>query len=137
MNTDIPSAVGRLARRALLRQVVVQALAIFIFWVAVNALVRTVIEIYEDFDLEVPVNTINFVMRPGAIGVAAATLGMMLATLRVVSGRRPLATASVFGSRPEAEFAEEFRERCGLVVGVEATGVWEHPGVAAAEEFFL
>jgi hypothetical protein len=81
MNTDISaatSAEGRLARRALLRQVVVQALAIFFFWVAVNALVRTVIEIYEDFDLELPVNTINFVMRPGAIGVAAATFAPTL-----------------------------------------------------------
>jgi hypothetical protein len=81
MNTDISAAMlaeGRLARRALLRQVVVQALAIFIFWVAVNALVRTAVEIYEDFDLALPVNTINFVMRPGAIGVAAATFAPTL-----------------------------------------------------------
>ena len=42
------------------------------------ALVRTVIEIYEDFDLELPVNTINFVMWPGAIGVAAATFAPTL-----------------------------------------------------------
>jgi hypothetical protein len=81
MNTDISAAMsaeGRIVRRALLRQVVVQALAIFMFWVAVNALVRTVIEIYEDFDLELPVNTINFVMRPGAVGVAAATFAPTL-----------------------------------------------------------
>jgi hypothetical protein len=81
MNTDVSTAMaaeGRLARRALLRQVVVQALAIFTFWIAVNAVVRTAVEIYEDFDLELPVNTINFVMRPGAVGVAAATFAPTL-----------------------------------------------------------
>lgn len=54
------------------------AIPVFRLWLAVNALVRTVIEIYEDFDLELPVNTINFVLRPGAIGVAAATFAPTL-----------------------------------------------------------
>jgi hypothetical protein len=76
MNADISAAMlaeGRLARRALVRQVVVQALAIFIFWAVVNALVRTVIDIYEDIDMELPVITIDYVMRPGPRGVAIAT----------------------------------------------------------------
>jgi hypothetical protein len=81
MNACSPDAIApdwRQVQRSLMGQVVVQALAIFIFWVAVNALVRTVIEIYEEFDLELPVNTINFVMRPGAIGVTAATFAPTL-----------------------------------------------------------
>jgi hypothetical protein len=45
----------------------------------------------------------------------------------------PFSTARVLGSRPEAKVAEEFCEGGGLVVGVEAAGVGENPGVAAAE----
>ena len=43
----------------------------------------------------------------------------------------------MLGSCPHAEFAEEFCEGGGLVVGVEAAGVGEDPGVAAAEGVFL
>lgn len=81
MNRSISStelAEGELARRSLIRQVVVQAMAVFLFWWAVDALVRTAIELYEEFDLGLPVNTINFVWRPGAAGVGAVTLGMTL-----------------------------------------------------------
>lgn len=51
-----------------------QSLAVLLIWWAVDALVRAAIEIYEEFDLELPVNTINFVVRPGAAGVGAVTL---------------------------------------------------------------
>lgn len=81
MNRSISStqlAEGELARRSLIGQVVVQAIAVLLFWWAVDALVRTAIEIYEEFDLELPVNTINFVWRPGAAGVGAVTLGLTL-----------------------------------------------------------
>ena len=57
-------------------------MAVLLFWWAVDALVRTAIEIYEEFDLELPVNTINFVMRPGAAGVGAVTLVMTLVRWR-------------------------------------------------------
>ena len=40
-------------------------------------------------------------------------------------------------NRPEAEISEELCEGGGLVVGVEAAGVGEDPGVAAAEGFLL
>jgi hypothetical protein len=53
-------------------------MAVLLFWWAVDALVRTAIELYEEFDLELPVNTINFVVRPGAAGVGAVTLVMTL-----------------------------------------------------------
>jgi hypothetical protein len=87
MNADISSVTPAeewLIRRGLIRQVVVQTIALLFFWRAVDALMRTAIKIYEDFDLELPVNTINFVLRPGPIGVAAGTLAMtllMVATL--------------------------------------------------------
>ena len=55
--------------RGLIRQVIVQAMAVLLFWWAVDALVRTAIELHEKFDLELPVNTINFVVRPGAAGL--------------------------------------------------------------------
>ena len=58
-----------LVHRSLIQQIVVQAMAVLLFWWAVDALVRTAIELYEEFDLELPVNTINFVVRPGAAGV--------------------------------------------------------------------
>jgi len=45
--------------------------------------------------------------------------------------------ALVLGGGPEAEVFEEFGEGGGLVVGVDAAGVGEDPGVAAAEEGFL
>ncbi|CAN5566062.1 hypothetical protein BH10PLA2_BH10PLA2_36170 [soil metagenome] len=38
---------------------------------------------------------------------------------------------------PEAEVAEELGQGGGLVVGVEAAGVGEHPGVAAPEWLLL
>ena len=72
INSEYSSATpaeGRLARRVLVRQVVVQAMAVFLFWWAVDALVRAAIEIYEEFDLELSVNTINFVWRPGRRGL--------------------------------------------------------------------
>ena len=81
MNSSISStelAEGELARRSVIRQVVVQAMAVLLFWWAVDALVRTAVEIYEEFDLELPVNTINFVWRPGSAGVGAVTLVMTL-----------------------------------------------------------
>lgn len=81
MNTDdaaVKSAEERAARRGLIRQVVVQGLAVLLFWWAVNALVMTVIEIYEDFDLELSANTLNFVTGPGPVGVGAVTLGLTL-----------------------------------------------------------
>ena len=79
MDTSSTAPAGdELVRRGLVRQVVVQALAVLLFWWAVDALVRTAIELYEEFDLELPVNTINFVWRPGAAGVGAVTLGMTL-----------------------------------------------------------
>ena len=66
----------------------------------------------------------------------AARLGMISWGV-LVSGRRPLAAAAVFGNRPEAEVSEELCEGGGLVVGVEAAGVGEDPGVAAAEGVLL
>ena len=51
-------------------------------------------------------------------------LGVFLAALVLCDG-------------PEAEVSEEFCKGRGLVVGVEAAGVGEDPGVAAAEEIFL
>ena len=38
---------------------------------------------------------------------------------------------------PVAQVSEELCQGGGLVVGVEAAGVWEDPGVAAAEEILL
>ena len=40
--------------------------------------VRTALEIYEEFDLELPVNTINWVGGRGGGGGGAVTLGMTL-----------------------------------------------------------
>ena len=48
-----------------------------------------------------------------------------------------ISAALVVCNGPEAEVAEELCERSGLVVSVEAAGVGEDPGVAAAEEVFL
>src|SRR4051812_36020494 len=42
-------------------------------------------------------------------------------------------TAFVLRSGPEAEFTEMLREGGGWIVGVEAAGVGEDPGMAAAE----
>src|SRR5208283_4226585 len=43
----------------------------------------------------------------------------------------------VLRNGPEAELSEELGEGGGQVVGVDAAGVGEDPGVAAAEEGFL
>ena len=43
----------------------------------------------------------------------------------------------MLGMGPKAEFFEELRECSGLVMGVEAAGVWENPGMAPAEEIVL
>jgi hypothetical protein len=45
--------------------------------------------------------------------------------------------ALVLRDGPEAELSEELCEGGGLVVGVEAAGVGEDPGVAAAEGLLL
>ncbi len=45
--------------------------------------------------------------------------------------------ALVLFNGPEAEFSEELCESGGQVVGVEAAGVGQDPGVAAAEEVLL
>jgi len=52
---------------------------------------------------------------------------------------RPLEqlAATVLGNGPEAEVAEELGKDGGLVMSVEAAGVGEDPGVAAAEELLL
>lgn len=64
----------RLARHGLLRQVAVQAVALFFFWMTANAVVRVALPLYAEFDLELPVNTINFVVWPGPVGIGVATL---------------------------------------------------------------
>ncbi len=61
-------------RRGLIRQVLAHAMAVFLYRWAVDALVRTAVEIDGEFDLELPVNSTNFVRRPGAAGVGAVTL---------------------------------------------------------------
>ncbi|WP_428307249.1 hypothetical protein [Lacipirellula sp.] len=71
----------RLARHGLLRQVSVQAVALFFFWMATNAVVRVALPLYVDLDLELPVNTINFVVWPGPVGIGLATLLAVLVML--------------------------------------------------------
>jgi hypothetical protein len=71
----------RLARRGLLRQVAAQAVALFFFWMAANAVVRVALSLYVEFDLELPVNTINFVVWPGPMGIGLATLAPGLVML--------------------------------------------------------
>jgi hypothetical protein len=46
-------------------------------------------------------------------------------------------SAPVLFNGPEAEVSEELCEGGGLIVGVEAAGVGEDPGVAAAEGVLL
>ena len=43
----------------------------------------------------------------------------------------------MFCNGPDTEVSEKLREGGGQVVGVEATGVWKNPSVAAAEKGFL
>ena len=45
--------------------------------------------------------------------------------------------ALVLSNGPEAEVSEQLCEGGGLIVGVEAAGVGQDPGVAAAEEILL
>lgn len=71
----------RLARRGLLRQIAVQAAALFFFWMATNAVVRVALPLYVDLDLELPVNTLNFVVWPGPVGIGVATMLAGIATL--------------------------------------------------------
>ena len=51
--------------------------------------------------------------------------------------RAAISAAPVLCNGPEAEISEELCEGGGLVVGVEAAGVGEDPGVAAAEGVLL
>ena len=45
--------------------------------------------------------------------------------------------AIILGNSPEAKVSEQLSEGGGQVVGVDAAGVRENPGVAAAEESLL
>lgn len=49
----------------------------------------------------------------------------------------PLSVGLVVCLGPEAQFREKLREGSGLIVGVQATGVGQNPGVAAAEQLLL
>lgn len=71
---ELAEAERRLARHGLLRQASVQAAALFFFWMATNAVVRVALPLYVDLDLELPVNTLNFVVWPGPVGIGVATL---------------------------------------------------------------
>jgi hypothetical protein len=58
--------------------------------------------------------------------------------LLIITGNWALfSTAPVLCDGPEAKVSEKLCQRDGLVVGVEAAGVGEDPGVAAAEWFLL
>src|SRR5580692_3684502 len=66
-------------------------------------------------------------------GIPVSTTGLNLTRNLVPSLISRTAAAPVLCNGPEAEVSEELCERGGLVMGVEAAGVGEDPGVAAAE----